>query len=412
MNRRAMILEVFCVAIAISLSAWGADSPQFRGPTRDGIFADTGLQKSWPETGPALVWKAEGIGQGYASVAVVDGMIYVPGMLTDGLGYLFALDAAGKEKWKVAYGVETKDKQAPGSRGTPTVDGDRIYMMSGVGTLNCLAKADGKQIWQVDVMKEFGGQGVSWEIAESPLVDGNWVFATPGGPDAAVVALDKMTGKTVWTSKGFSEPSAYCSPTIFTFGGRRVLVTMTAQSVVGIDLKTGQPLWTHPHKTDYDIHAVTPACAGNVIYYTGGYGSGGGALDVSADGSSVTQKWTDSNLDCQHHGVVLLDGYIYGAGHNNSNLMCLELATGKLMWKSEEVTQGDVVFADGMLYVYEGPKKGIVSLVKATPEKFERTGSFQVPPGKEKHWANPAIANGRLYIRHAGNLYAYDISAK
>jgi outer membrane protein assembly factor BamB len=187
---------------------------------------------------------------------------------------------------------------------------------------------------------------------------------------------------------------------------------MLAKSVVGIDPKAGDVLWTHKFETQYDIHAVTPVSSGNVIYYTGGYGSGGGAVDVSADGTKVTPKWDDKNLDCQHHGVVLVDGYIYGTGHKNNKLMCLELATGKLMWSTDEVTQGSMIYDDGMLYVYEGPKKGTVSLIKASPQKFERVSKFDVPAGKDKHWAHPVIANGRLYIRYAGAVYAYNIAAK
>ncbi|MBI5093750.1 MAG: PQQ-like beta-propeller repeat protein [Candidatus Hydrogenedentes bacterium] len=412
MNRIPYLGVMALVALVMSSAVWGADSPQFRGPNRDGIFKDTGLLKTWPAEGPALEWKVDGVGQGYASVAVADGTIYVTGMQEDKQGYLFAYDLTGKQKWKVVYGPETLDAQAPGSRATPTVDGDRVYIMSGVGVLTCFAIADQKQVWQVDVFKQFNGQAVDWAVSESPLVDGDLIFATPGGAEASVVALNKMTGKTVWTSKGLGERSAYCSPVVFSFGGRRVLVTMTAKSVVGIDIKTGQVLWTHKHETEYDIHAVSPVCKDNVIYYTGGYGSGGGALEVSPDGSSVTPKWSDKNLDCQHHGVVLVDGYIYGTGHKNSKLMCLELASGKLMWTSDEVTQGDVVYGDGMLYVYEGPKKGIMSLVKAANAKFERAGSFQVSQAKDKHWAHPVIANGRLYVRHAGTLYAYKVAAK
>ena len=413
MKKLIVVAETCCLLMATSLTAWGADAPQFRGPERDGKFAESGLLKTWPETGPALLWKKEGVGKGYGSAAVVGGIAYVPGMADDNQGYLYALDSTGKELWKASYGPEILDKQATGSRGTPTVDGDRIYLMSGLGVLSCLSQKDGAIIWQVDTLKEFKGEMTQWGMSESPLVDGNKVFATPGGPDASLVALDKMTGKTIWTTTGFSEPSAYCSPTIFTFGKNRILVTMTAKSVVGIEIETGKVLWTHLHETQYDIHAVTPASEGNTIYYTAVYGSGGGALDVSADGATVTQKWLDENLDCQHHGVVLHEGYVYGTGHRNNNkLMCLELATGKLMWSTDLVTQGDVVFADGMLYVYEGPKKGIVTLVKPNPEKFESAGSFTVAAGKDKHWANPTIADGKLYIRYDGALYAYDIAAK
>ncbi|MFA6239404.1 MAG: PQQ-binding-like beta-propeller repeat protein [Candidatus Hydrogenedentales bacterium] len=398
--------------LVCSASAWGADSPQFRGPDRDGIFPEKGLLQAWPEGGPTLAWKTEGIGGGYAAASVAGDTIYVSGMLEDEVGYIFALDLAGKMKWKAPYGAETLDEKATGARSTPTIDGDRIYVMSGLGVLTCMSTADGKPVWQVEAKKVFGGQDTSWAIAESVLVDGDLVFCTPGGPDASVVALNKMTGKTVWTTKGLSEPHAYCSPDVFQFEGHRVLVTMTAKSVVGIDVKDGAVLWTHKHETDYDIHAVTPVLQGNMLYYTGGYGSGGGMLEVSKDGASVSPIWSDKNLDCQHHGVVVLDGYIYGAGHNSGSLFCLELATGKVMWNAEEISQAVVVCADGMLYTYEGPKKGIVSLVKASPEKFEKLGSFVVAKGRDKHWAHPAIANGRLYVRYEGVLYAYDIKAK
>lgn len=399
---------------ALITAPWGhaADSPQFRGPNRDGIFPAENLLQSWPEGGPALLWTAEGIGEGYSSAAVAGGTIYITGMLEDEQGYLFALDEQGQIKWKTAYGPETLDKQATGARSTPTVDGDRVYVQSGLGLVTCFKADDGEHLWQVDTKKVFHGEVVTWAFSESLLVDDERVFVTPGGPDASVVALDKLTGETVWTTKGFSEPSAYCSPMLFTFGERRVVVTMTAKSVVGIDRDTGTVLWTHPHETDYDIHAVSPVRSGDIIYYTAGYGSGGGALKVSADGSSITPLWQDDNLDCQHHGVVLVDGYIYGTAMQQRALMCLELATGKLMWSTRDIGVGNTVYADDRLYVYEGPRSGLVHLLDVSPEGFEQKGVIEIPRARDKHWAHPAIANQRLYIRYDGKLYAFDIAEK
>ena len=400
------------LALALAVPALAADSPQFRGPNRDGKFPETGLLQAWPEGGPPLAWRIDGLGEGYASVSVVGGTLYVPGMLNGNEGYLHALAPDGTTRWKVRYGEETEDRQAPGSRSTPTVDGDRIYLMSGLGVLYCLSAEDGAPVWNVDVLKRFDGKNIQWSIAESVLVDAQRVYCTPGGPDASVVALDKMTGDTIWTSKGLSDVSAYCSLDIFEHGGRRLLVTMTAQYVVGIDADTGEVLWTHEHPTRYDIHAVTPVYQDGMLYYTAGYKSGGGMLKLSADGFGITPAWRDKNLDCQHHGVVLKDGYIYGTAHQlGRELLCLELATGNVMWRTGEIRQGVVVYADGMLYVYEGPSAGVVSLVKATPDGFERTGSFEIEEGKAKHWAHPTIANGRLYMRRGGLLFAYDISA-
>lgn len=411
--RSVRIPALAMVFLVVGGMAVAEDSPQFRGPNRDGKFPETSLLQSWPEGGPPLLWRANGLGDGYASASVVGNTIYVPGMIEENQGYLFALDLNGDVLWKASYGEETQDKQAPGARSTPTVDGDRVYLLSGLGGLSCLSAQDGKPIWQVNVLDRFSGKNIDWSLAESVVVDDEKVYCTPGGPDASVVALNKMTGDTIWTSKGLSDVSAYCSPDIIVHNGRRILVTMTALYVVGVDADSGEVLWTHEHSTKYDIHAVTPVYQDDMLYYTGGYKSGGGMLQLSADGASITRVWQDKNLDCQHHGVVLLNGYIYGTPHQlGRELICLELTSGNVMWRTEEVSQGAVVYADGMLYVYEGPSKGVVSLVKATPDGFERTGSFRIEEGRAKHWAHPTIANDRLYIRRGELLLAYDIAAK
>ncbi len=402
----AMTFVVACVAYA-------GDSPQFRGPNRDGRFDEQGLLKAWPDNGPPVAWVARGLGKGYASVSVVNGKIYVPGMLEEDTGYVFVLNAAdGTIERKIAYGKETLNKEAPGSRSTPTLDGDRLYLISGLGVLYCTDLAKGEKKWEVNVLERFHGENVLWNLAESVLVDGNRVICTPGGKDAVMAALDKMTGETIWATQGLVDKAAYCSPAIITHKGRRILLTVTGKFVVGADAENGALLWTFGHKTDWDIHAVTPLYQDGLIYYVGGTGAGGGALQLSDDGSAVTSKWTDTNLDCLHHGVVLVDGYLYGTGEKHDYLMCLEMATGKLMWSSKEIRQAVVVYADGMLYTYEGPKTGIVSLVKATPNGFERTGRFTVTEGTDKHWAHPAIADGRLYIRHGDALIAYNVTAK
>ncbi len=390
-----------------------ADSPQFRGPERDGKFPDTGLMKSWPEGGPPVIWVADGIGDGYAAPSVVGDTIYVPGMLQDGKGYLFALGLDGREKWRMAYGVETKDAQAPGSRSTPTIVGGRAYIMSGMGVLYCIDLATRQIDWKVNILQRFGAENIDWSIAESVLVDEGLVFCTPGSPSVSVAALDKRTGDTVWTAAGVGKRTSYCSPGIIERGGTRLLVTETSKFVIGIDAKTGILLWKHPHPTKYDIHAVTPVYADGMIYYTAGYRSGGGMLALSADGKSVQPVWQDKNLDVQHHGVILLDGYLYGTAHQSGReMICLELATGRIAWRTREVSQGVVIYADGMIYLYEGPRKGIVSLIRATPDGFHRTGQFTLNVGDGKHWAHPAIAGKRLYIRHGKALAAYDIAAR
>jgi len=406
--------RIFISCIACVTAAWPAaagESPQFRGPDRSGIFNETGLLKAWPEGGPKKLWVAAGIGRGYSSVSVAGGKIYVTGMRDDETGVLSIFDLGGKLERAIPYGKETNEKQAPGARSTPTLDGDRVYFLSGLGVLYCVDLAKGAVQWEVNVLERFGGTLPMWHISESVLIDGDRVICTPGGKDGRLAALNKLTGETVWTTTGFEDTASYCSPAIFTHSGKRILTTATAATIVGADPDTGKLLWAFAHKGPYDIHGVTPVYHDGLLYYVAGDGFGGGTLALSDDGSSVTPKWENKSLDCLHHGVVLLDGHLYGTGYRaDSALECLEFKTGNVVWTTRDVQEGNTVYADGMLYVYEGPKTGVVSLVKAQPTGFERTGSFTVTDGgDDKHWAHPTIANGVLYIRHGDAVIAYDV---
>jgi outer membrane protein assembly factor BamB len=403
----SMLASVFAAPIAN-----GEDAPQFRGPDRDGHFADTGLLKSWPEGGPTLAWEVDTIGMGYSSVSTVDGILYVTGMLGEDDGYLFALDTEGKELWRLKYGKETTDKQAPGARSTLTVEGTRGYLISGFGVVSCINLVEREFVWQVDTFERFGGKQIQWSIAESPLVDGERLYCMPGGPNAAMAALDKHTGETIWTTRDYSDASAYCSPNLIVHNGRRILVSMTAKGLIGVDAEDGTLLWTRDHPDRWDIHANTPVYSNGMLYYVAGSKVGGVMVRISEDGSDIAAIWTDTEMDVLHGGVVLKDGYIYGTAHNSGReMMCLSLETGEIQWRSSDISEGVTVYADGMLYIYEGPKKGIVSLVKATPDGFERRGQFKIEKGTAKHWAHPTIADGRLYIRRGEYLFAYDIQA-
>jgi outer membrane protein assembly factor BamB len=348
---------------------------------------------------------------------VVGGKVYLTGMDDQNAGALFILDEkTGALDRKIPYGKETQEKQAPGTRSTPTIDGDRAYLISGLGVVYCIDLAKGEKKWDVDLVERFAGEKGTWDFAESLLIDGNRVICTPGGDKALIAALDKTTGETVWTTTGLSDRTSYCSPVIISHGGRRILLTGTAKYIVGADADSGALLWKFEHKAPWGIHGVSPVYDGSsLVYYTSENKAGcvgGGALELAPDGASVKSKWTDSNLDCLHHGVVLIDGYLYGTGSKNAYLMCIKMATGELMWKTNNVGQGVVIYADGLLYVYEGPEAGIMDLVKAVPTGFEGIGRFKITEGTAQHWAHPVIANGRLYVRHGDALIAYDVKAK
>jgi outer membrane protein assembly factor BamB len=382
--------------------------------TATGVFPETSLLREWPEGGPAVAWKATGIGGGFSSAMVVNGMVYVTGMLGKDEGNLFVIDeATGALKHTFPYGQETLDDQAEGPRSTPTWDGTHLYFMSGLGVIYCMDPTDGNIVWSVSMVERFGAREIIWDYSESLLVDGDRVLCTPGGPEVLMAALDKNTGATVWTTTGLDELASYCSPIIVQHNEQRLLLNAVQSHIIGVNPDTGALLWAFAHKVNWDIHGVIPVYHDGLVYYTGGDGIGGGALELSADGNSITSKWTDTTLDCLHHGVVFIDGYLYGTGYKKGgNLVCLEMETGKVMWQTREVQQGALVAADGMLYIYEGPKVGVVSLVKASPEAFERVSQFPITDGTGKHWAHPTIANSRLYIRRGDTLIAYDVAAK
>ncbi len=396
--------------LLMTLISVHAESPRFRGPAGDGRFTATGLMSSWPKGGPPVAWIAEDIGEGFSSVSVSGERLFITGMDEERQGRLSMLDLQGNKTGRIVYGPETPDAQAPGPRSTPAIDGNRAYLLSGLGVVYALDIAHQTVLWNVDILQRFDGENVTWSLAESLLLDGDLLICTPGGTKGVVVALDKRTGDTVWAMTELQDQASYCSPVIITHNGRRILVTMTAAHVLGMDPATGKLLWSHPHHTKYDIHAVSPVYGDGLLYYSSGYGSGGGALKLAEDGSAVTSLWTDDTLDCQHHGVVLEKGYIYGGAQRN-RFVCLELATGKVMWDEKKISQADTVYADGMLYVYEGPRKGIVSLVRPSPDGLDIHGQFPVTAGTGKHWAHPTLAHGMLLIRRGDAVIAYDIKA-
>ncbi len=410
--KRIILLLGLLAIIVPDMGVSGADCPRFRGPAGDGLFPETGLLKEWPEGGPKLAWSVTGLGRGFSSAVVVDGMVYVTGMDDQQQGYLFAFDLGGSPKWKVPYGPEMPQKgpAVAGTRGTPNVVGDRVFVMDSYAKLITFDPKSGKLMNSVDLLKLCGAKQARFGFAECVLVDGKKVICTPGGPNASLVALDKDMGEKIWQSKGLSQQSAYCSARLVQHGNRRLIVTLVEKGIVAIDPETGNVLWQHEQPNRFGVRASPPLYADGRIYFCAGGGSGGIQLTLSDDGLSVTTKWTDKTLDPQMHGVVLVDGCIYGTAQSaNKGLVCLDWMTGKVMWNAPEVKMASVVSADGMLYVYGDD--GTVRLVKPSREAFTPAGQFTITQGSEQHWAHPTIANGRLYIRHGDALMAYEIKS-
>ncbi len=404
MKRISVGITLLFVGLGCSV-AFGQTDAQWRGPNRDGVYPGESLLKTWPEEGPKEMWSVEGLGKGYSSVAVTADRVYLTGM-TGGEGFLFAFDTDGKLVWKASYGREWNGSR-PGARTTPTVVGNRIYLMSARGQAVCFS-TDGKKVWAVDLMAQFGARNLDWGMTESLLVEGDRVFCTPGGRNVTIASLDRHSGKTIWKIKADGETSGYCSPCLVRHGNRRLLLTMTGKSVVGIDADTGKFLWRQSHITDYSVNANTPLYHDGFIYAVSGYGTGSQMFQLSEDGASVTRVWSQKKLDSQMGAAVLVGGYIYGSGHNNRGWHCLDWKTGKVQYTARKIgNKGAIIFADGMMYCYS--ESGYVGLVKPNPQEFEVVSSFRVKKGSGEHWAHPVIKDGRLYIRHGDALMVYHI---
>lgn len=398
-TRQTILVTLFLVSMVQA-----GDWPQFRGPTRDGMCTETGLLKQWPATGPREIWSYDDLGHGYSSVSVVDGILYTTGMEEDDQGYLYAMKPDGALQYKVSYGPEWKGSYRS-ARSTPTVDGDFLYIMSGQGRIACHRKDNGKQLWYRDTLDEFKGENIRWGIAESVLIDGDTLICTPGGKNATVVALNKQTGKTIWTSQGLSEKSAYCSPSVVDRGPNRVLLTMVQKSIVGIDIRTGKVLWKEPHKVSYDINAGTPGYRDGHVFVSNGYKLGTRMFSLSTDGTSIRKGWHQKTLDIHHGGMILLGDTLHGA--SGSKWLCLDQKTGDIRYEEKLVGKGSAIFADGMLYCYG--EKGTLGLVTVNPNGYDMVSSTKITKGEKEHWAHPAIADGRLYIRHGAVLMCFDI---
>jgi len=411
-------LPIILIGVLACTSAFGqpkAEWPCFHGPKRDNKSTETGLLKQWPEDGPKLLWTASGLGKGYSSVGIAGGLIYTAGT-REKQTYVIALDLDGREKWRKLNGPswEATRRHAvgyAGSRGTPTWDEDRLYHVSERGHLTAFEAATGRQLWRVDLFKTYDAPVPKYGIAESVLIDGDRLIVCPGGKKGYMVCLEKKTGKPVWANTEIREGVGYCSPVIATFAGTRQILSMSEASVFAVDAATGKRLWHVAHGNRRRNSCTDPIFHNGHVFATTGYGAGSILIRLEAVDGGIRAEtvWSGKLMDNHHGGVVLLDGHLYGAGHNAKGWFCLDFMTGKQAWNAPG--KGALTWADGMLYCLE--ERGTMKLVEATPKAYREVSSFVVPSGGPGlRWAHPVVCGGRLYIRHADKLYAYDIRAK
>jgi len=396
------LLSLATVAVAQSNSvSW----PQWRGPNRDGISKETGLLKQWPAEGPPLVWKATGAGSGFSSFSIANGKLFTMG-LRGNREFVIAFDIeTGKEAWATPSGSAFENDRGNGPRGTPTVDGDRVYSLGGNGDLSAIEARTGKIIWSKNVLREFGGRNITWGISESPLIIGNKILVNPGAADASIVALNKSDGSVIWKSQ--SDKAGYSSAIPVQVNGGTQVVFFTQERAVGLDLNDGKLLWQYAKPANNVANCATPVVKGNRVFISSDYGTGGGVVEIKPDGTAQ-EIWFTKDMRNHHSSSVLVGDYLYG--FSSAILTAMKFDTGEVAWKDRSVGKGSLVYADGRLYLFS--ERGVVGLAEATPTGYVERGRFKIQAGNLETWTHPVIAGGRLYLRDQDTIYAYDVRQK
>jgi len=397
------------MASAISQTPPTGDWPQWRGPNRDGISTETGLARQWPAGGPPVVWSVQGVGAGYGSVAIKGDRVFVQGLRGSDTMVHSLNRADGKYVWSKNLGAGGSNDRGSGPRSTPTLDGDRLYVLTEGGDLWCL-REDGTEVWHRNILRDFSGHNIQWLLSESPLIDGERVIVTPGGRNAGIVALNKMTGRTIWTAKELNDDAGYASAVVVDVEGVRAYTTFMASEAVGVRASDGKVLWRYRPAANRTANIATPVVHLNKVFYSSNYGVGGGlvTLQPTNDGLAAKESYFTRDMQNHHGGVVLVDGTLYG--FNGAILAALDFATGKLLWRDRSVGKGAITYADGRLYILS--EDNVVGLAEVTTKGYVERGRFQIADQGLPSWSHPVVSGGRLYLRNQNHLMAYDIRAK
>jgi outer membrane protein assembly factor BamB len=406
------------------MAAEDSDWPNFRGPRRDAISVESGLLPQWPPDGPKLLWTINGLGAGYSAVSISGGRLYTMGdRAAEGkkrAQYVLAFDlATRRELWATAIGPPHND----GPRCTPTLDGSLVFALGTEGDLVCLDAASGAIRWQRNLPRDFQGKVMTfWKFSESPLVDGDRLVCTPGGPEAAIVALDKKTGETLWKAaipplgEQGKDGAGYASMVVAEIEGVRQYIQLLGRGVVAVAADTGQFLWGYNRIANEVANIPTPIVRGNHVFVTTSYQTGSALLRIVRDKTSFKVEEVyylgPEEFENHHGGVVLVGDWLFGGdGQNRGAPTCLHFATGEIAWKPKAPCRGSaaVLYADGhILFRYD---RGDCYWVEANPREFRIAGNFRPVIGEGPAWAYPVIHDKKLYLRHGDILACYDLAA-
>jgi outer membrane protein assembly factor BamB len=420
-----MLRQISCallIAVFSSSGLFSADWQMFRGADGNGKSPDTGLLKKWDAGGPKLLWTVDNLGAGFSGVSIVGDKIYISGNGDSDTTMVFCLDKNGKLIWKNDNGAaHTSARNYPGTRGTPTIDGNFVYDISPLGELACYdTTKNGEKVWHKNVMTIYEAPMPMWFLGHSVVIDGDNVITPVGGTKGIAVALNKRTGEQVWVAPpvASTDPreiqTGYTTPYLFDFEGIRVVTVMSAATIEGLDAKTGKKLFTIPWKNQRTTNCTMPIYRDGCLFISNGYGFGAKMFKLSknADGTIKTDEaWHEQKFDNQHGGTILVGDYVYGSSQRK-NWLAVNFMTGEVGYDSKVngIGQGSIHYADGLLYCFSEDNDKTVVLVKPEPKEFAEISRFELPNDAEgKTWAHPVVLDGRLYIRHGRYLYCYDV---
>lgn len=400
---RAPLAVLLACGVAFGFAAAGdrnaraADWPQWRGPQRNGLSAETGLNLKWPAAGPRHLWNAQ-VGEGYSSVSVAGGRLYTMGNAGN-QDTVWCLNAeTGKQIWKRSYPSGSGDYAGP--RATPTVDGKLVYTFGREGQAFCLDSATGKVVWSRNLKQELRAEEPRWGFAGSPLIEGDLVIYNVG---TAGAALRKANGQVVW--KSAPATAGYASPLAYTVGRDRAVAIFSAQGLSGVNPRDGRRLWQYPWPTLYDVNAADPIFSGDTVFISSNYNHGCALLRVSGNGA--TRLWENRNMRNHTNSCVLVGGAYYG--NDEGSLACIDAKTGAQRWKQRGMGRGGLIAAEGNLLMTT--ERGELVVVRANPAAYTELARAKVLGGD--CWTHPVLANGRLYCRnHQGELVCLDLKGK
>ena len=421
-------------------SIYAQDWPQFLGPNRNSISDQKEILRSWPESGPEVLWTAN-VGIGYGGPAVKEGKVYLldrDDLVGDNLR-CFEL-SSGKELWNLAYDAPGA-VMFPGSRSVPTIDGNHVYSCGPYGDLYCIDMNTHKPVWNKNVWKDFGGEKIPiWAISQCPLIYGNLLVIASQAPEAGVVAYNKTTGEIVWKTPNLGNET-YVSPSVVKINGADHIVMVTSSTnsfgnpglpktpgnITGIGPLTGKILWNF---SGWDCHiSVAPAvdAGNNKILVVGGYEHGALMIQVDkkADGSFEPKElFRTVEFGDQTKPPVLHNGYFYaqyGTNNRRDGLVCMNM-NGEIMWKTKrdpDFNKGSMILVEGLILATDGAKK--LLLIEPDPAGFKPLASAELlaaPPTGEgmaarfgtQNWAPIALADGKLLIRDQSRMMCVKVA--